>query len=166
MEIPNKFPLHTKTALVTRSCSRREGLGVASALGKGLGQRGWFRITAAQLDCFWFLFLTSGLARNFNISRGNRVHSAFSTSNTKGLHSEERLTRAGRAVVFPRQACAEPLPGKGYVRAGMLHEKLLHQYKRNSRQRSFFPSGSRCDSWVASTLSQGGSATQSSWASP
>lgn len=111
---------------------------------------------------FWFLFLTSGLAHNFNISRGNWEHSAFSTSDTRGLHSGKCLTRAGRAGVFPCQACAEALQGTGMWELVC----CMHQYKRNSRERSCFPSGSRCDSRVARTLCQEGSATQSSWVSP
>lgn len=55
-EIPNKFPLHTKTALVTRSCSRREGLGVASALGKGWGKGGGFVSQRLSLTASGFYF--------------------------------------------------------------------------------------------------------------
>ena len=99
-ETPNVFPLHNRIAIVACSFRRREEPGV-------------FQIRAVQLDCFWVLFLTFGFACIFNISRGNGVHSAFGTSDTRGLYREQRLTRAVRAVVFPCQAWAEPPPRKG-----------------------------------------------------
>lgn len=69
-----------------------------------LGGRGWFDIRAVQLDCFWFLFLTSGLARNFNISRGKLSTVCVFNERYQGTSQRGAPDQGG-------QSCGVPLPG-------------------------------------------------------
>lgn len=152
-EIPYVFPLHTRIAIVVRSFRLRE-------------EPGAFRIREIQPDNFCFLFLTFSFVCIFNISRGKK--STFCVW-------DERYQGTLQRVVpdWDRQRHCVPLPStsrpplrKRQERDGLLHEELLHQPVRSSREGRFSPSESKLPSQAARTLHRGGSNTQPSWVSP
>lgn len=111
-EVPNMFPLHTKSVTVTCHFRHR-------------GEMGFFRfqsfVWSASVFCVGFCFFSFGFTCIFETSREIAV---FKTSDTLGLYAKQHLTGAGRAVVFPWERLRDKLLNKPWGTLASTKKKL------------------------------------------